>query len=406
MNPTPNGNPAGSAAAQSPATGGPAPAAAVSPVDRAAALDADVARLADQNARFLVILDAHPERISVVDPASHEVLFANRAYREALGQDPTGRTCFEVLHQLETPCDFCRGDILAQQPGVPLHWERHDARSGRDYDITDILVPWTDGRLVHYQLSADSTERKQLQRRLEENLRELARSNAELEQFAYLASHDLQEPLRKIQAFGERVAALPDGPLDDRGRDHLARMLESARRMQQLITDLLTYSRVGMQAQLFAEVDLADIARQVKSDLELRIEQTGGRVEVGELPPVEADPTQLRLLLQNLVGNALKFQRDGVPPVVRVSGREKGRHVHIEVADNGIGLDLRHRDRIFRIFQRLHTREEFEGTGLGLAVCEKIAQRHGGSIRVDSTPGEGATFTVTLPRRQVARKAG
>ena len=359
-----------------------------------------IARLTEQAARFEAILEAHPERISVVDPATQEVLFANRRCREDIGRDPVGLVCWQALHELEQPCGFCRRDVLAAQPGVPVHWEHHDERLGRDYAITDILIPWTDGRLVHYQLAADCTERCQLQRAAESHLRELARSNAELEQFAYLASHDLQEPLRKIQTFGVRLAAHLGDRLDDEGRDLLARMAESAQRMQRMVGDLLTYSRVGLQSQMLGDVDPAVIARQVVSDLEVRLEQSGGRVEIGALPKVEADPTQLRLLLQNLVGNALKFHRPGVPPVVNVAGVERGRNVLLTVADNGIGFDEKHKDRIFRLFQRLHTRQEYEGTGLGLAVCERIAQRHGGSIVASGRPGEGATFTVILPRRR------
>jgi signal transduction histidine kinase len=359
-----------------------------------------IARLTEQAARFEAILDAHPERISVVDPSTHEVLFANRRCREDLRRDPVGQVCWQALHGLEDRCGFCRGSILAEQPGIPVHWEHHDDRLGRDYAITDILIPWTDGRLVHYQLAADCTERRRLERAAESHVKELARSNAELEQFAYLASHDLQEPLRKIQTFGDRLAAhLGDG-LDGDGREIIGRMFESAQRMQRMVNDLLMYSRVGLQAQLLGDVDPAVIARQVVSDLEVRIEQSGGRVEIGALPLVEADPTQLRLLLQNLVGNALKFHRPGVPPVVTIAGSERGRHVLLTVTDNGIGFDEKHKDRIFRLFQRLHTRQEYEGTGLGLAVCERIAQRHGGSIVAAGRPGEGATFTVILPRRQ------
>lgn len=362
-----------------------------------------IARLTEQAARLLTILEAHPDRISVVDPDTHEVLFANRRCREEIGSNPVGQVCYKAMHDLDVPCSFCRGGELAAQPGVPVRWERHDERTGRDYDITDMLIPWTDGRLVHYQLAVDCTEHKQLQHRLEDSVKELARSNAELEQFAYLASHDLQEPLRKIQAFGDRLATHLGDDLDERSRDHLSRMLDSARRMQQLINDLLAYSRVGMQAQMFTEVDPAAIAQQVVSDLEVRIEQSGGRVEIGPLPPLQADPTQLRLLLQNLIGNGLKFHRPGVPPVVTVTGAARGRQVLLTVADNGIGFDEKHKERIFRIFQRLHTRQEYEGTGLGLAVCEKIAQRHGGQITATGRPGEGAVFTVSLPRRQVVR---
>ncbi|MBK7048983.1 MAG: hypothetical protein IPH48_21265 [bacterium] len=371
--------------------------------DKAGA-DRVIAHLTEQNNRFLAILDAHPERISVVDPGTHEILFVNRRYRESLTLDPVGQACFRAFHQFDEPCDFCRGNVLAAMPGQPMYWERHDERTGRDYEITDILIPWTDGRLVHYQLSAECTERKKLQRKLEQNLAELSRSNTELEQFAYLASHDLQEPLRKIQSFGDRLAIALGDKLDDASRDNLTRMLDSARRMQQLINDLLTYSRVGMHAHAFAEIDVAAIAQDVVSDLESRLQETGGRVEVGPVPPFEADPTQIRMLLQNLVGNSLKFHRPGVPPLVTITGSARVGTVVLTIADNGIGFDEKYKDRVFRIFQRLHSRQDYEGTGLGLAVCEKIVHRHGGTIDVTSRPDCGTVFTVELPRHQPAGK--
>jgi light-regulated signal transduction histidine kinase (bacteriophytochrome) len=248
---------------------------------------------------------------------------------------------------------------------------------------------------------------------------ELARSNAELEQFAYVASHDLQEPLRKVVTFGDRLKSKYGEALDDRGRDYLERMQDAAARMQVLISDLLTYSRVTTKAQPFTRVDLAKVAREVISDLEVRTEQLGGRVELGEMTTIEADPTQMRQLLQNLIGNGLKFHRPEERPVVKVgaqllNGRgdlpvENGPgaeaysndvRCRISVEDNGIGFDEKYVDRIFQVFQRLHGRSEYDGTGIGLATCRKIVERHGGSITAKSAPGQGAKFIVTLPVRQ------
>ena len=238
-------------------------------------------------------------------------------------------------------------------------------------------------------------------------------SNRELQDFAYVASHGLQEPLRKIQTFGDRLAARYGQLLDEPGRDYLERMQNAARRMQTLINDLLTYSRVTTRAQPFQAVDLGQVARGVVSDLEVLIEEVGGRVEVGELPTIEADPTQMRQLLQNLIGNALKFHRPDEPPVVklcaaRLNGRNGGRVgdapsadvCQILVEDNGIGFDEKYLDRIFQVFQRLHSRGEYEGTGIGLATSRKIVERHGGEITAKSMPGQGSTFIVTLPLRQ------
>ena len=174
--------------------------------------------------------------------------------------------------------------------------------------------------------------------------------------------------------------------------------------MHVLINDLLTFSRVTSKGQPFVPADLGQIAREVLSDLEVRVEQTGARVEIGDLPTVDADPLQMRQLLQNLLGNALKFHRDGEPPLVRVAGSvltDGGPpRARIVVADNGIGFDMKYLDRIFTPFQRLHGRQEYEGTGMGLAVCRRIVERHGGTLTAESTPGEGSRFLVTLPVRQ------
>jgi signal transduction histidine kinase len=239
---------------------------------------------------------------------------------------------------------------------------------------------------------------------LRQSTLELERSNRELQDFAFVASHDLQEPLRKIQAFGDRLRGKHGEALGPEGIDYLERMQRAAHRMHVLINDLLTFSRVTSKGQPFVPADLGQIAREVLSDLEVRVEQTGARVEIGGLPTRDADPLQMRQLLQNLIGNALKFHRDGEPPHVRVSasvladgGPPRAR---IVVADNGIGFDMKYLDRIFTPFQRLHGRQEYEGTGMGLAVCRRIVERHGGTLTAESAPGEGSRFLVTLPVRQ------
>lgn len=239
----------------------------------------------------------------------------------------------------------------------------------------------------------------------------LEASNRELQDFASVASHDLQEPLRKIQAFGDRLKTKYGDALGDGGRDYLGRMQNAAGRMQTLINDLLTFSRVTTKAQPFVAVALREVAEGVVSDLEARVELSGGRVELGEMLTLEADPLQMRQLLQNLIGNALKFHRPAEPPLVRVwcervapdgrgGGAPEGEFCRVHVADNGIGFDEKYLDRIFTVFQRLHGRQAYEGTGVGLAVCRRIAERHGGSITATSEPGRGSTFIVTLPITQ------
>ncbi|HEY7116195.1 MAG TPA: CHASE3 domain-containing protein, partial [Tepidisphaeraceae bacterium] len=268
------------------------------------------------------------------------------------------------------------------------------------------------------RLAADVEQRRRTNETLTALTTRLEQSNRELQDFASVASHDLQEPLRKIQAFGDRLRTRFAAPLGPDGQDYVDRMHAAASRMQTLINDLLAFSRITTGAQPFEKVDLGDVAAGVLSDLEARIEHSGGRVEVGPLPTIQADPLQMRQLLQNLIANALKFQRPNVPPIVQVTAettaaaatttpgeddarRRQGPACQIRIADNGIGFDEKYLDRIFNVFQRLHGRNEYEGTGIGLAVCRKITERHGGTITATSRPGEGSTFVVTLPVNQL-----
>ncbi len=229
----------------------------------------------------------------------------------------------------------------------------------------------------------------------------LRRSNAELEEFAMVASHDLQEPLRKIQVFGERLDQDFADALGPTGRDYVRRMQTAGSRGQSLVLGLLAYSRVTTKAQPFVPVDLGRVVREVESDLEARLESVDGRLEIGPLPTIEADPLQIRQLVQNLVGNSLKFHRPDEPPLVRIRAerfeRDGTAGWTVAFEDNGIGFDQKYADRIFKLFQRLHERGVYEGSGMGLAICRKIAERHGGSIRVKSTAGVGSQFMVDLP---------
>lgn len=267
-----------------------------------------------------------------------------------------------------------------------------------------LLARWhahqTDIANMHLRQEID--ERHRAEAILRDTTAQLERSNQELQDFASIASHDLQEPLRKIQAFGDRLNATCGNELGEKGKDYLKRMHSAAGRMRRLIEDLLTFSRVTTRALPFEMVDLANTAAEVIEDLETPIEQSGGKVEVEPLPQIQADPLQMRQLIQNLVGNGLKFHKPGQPPVVRISGRiieDEGSApmLQLSVSDNGIGFDEKYLDRIFTVFQRLHARTEFAGTGVGLAICKKIAERHGGSITARSTPGQGAEFIVRLP---------
>jgi signal transduction histidine kinase len=245
---------------------------------------------------------------------------------------------------------------------------------------------------------------------------ELQRSNQELQDFAYVASHDLQEPLRKIQAFGNLLEEEYGNALGN-GKAYLDRMRNAATRMRILIEDLLTFSRVTTKAAPFAQVNLNAVIQQVIDDVEPRLAATLGRIETHSLPTIEADPAQIHQLFQNLIVNALKFHRPDVPPVVKIYAdvqttsettlaeggtilEQAEQQCLLSIEDNGIGFDEKYLDRIFTVFQRLHGKSDYEGTGIGLAVVRKIVERHGGSVTAKSTIGNGATFSITLPFRQ------
>jgi len=253
------------------------------------------------------------------------------------------------------------------------------------------------------ELDREVQDRKLAEARLQQTLLELARSNEELEQFAYVASHDLQEPLRKVRTFGDRLAKRAVDSLDARSLDYLERMQGAAERMQKLIDGLLTYSRVSSKARPFAPVKLDTVMAGVLSDLETSLERSGAAVAVSPLPDVRADALQMQQLMQNLVGNALKFTHQDRPAEVTVRAESEPDAFDgaggwcIRVSDNGIGFDAEGAKRIFEPFHRLHARSRFEGTGIGLAICSKIVQRHGGTITATSQPDDGACFEFRLP---------
>lgn len=277
------------------------------------------------------------------------------------------------------------------------------AKDGTYYWVNTSIVPFLDEKRQPYQyvsIRYEITQRKAAEESLKVYAGRLEASNRELQDFASVAAHDLQEPLRKIEAFGDRLQSRFGAILGDDGKDYLNRMTSSASRMRRLIEDLLTFSRVTTRARPFQPTDLAQVAREVVSDLEVRIERAAGRVDIGALPVIDADAVQMRQLFQNLVANALKFHKEGEAPLVRISAGIEGNACTIAVEDNGIGFDEKYLDRIFTIFQRLHGRQAYEGTGVGLAVCRRIAERHSGRITARSAPGQGARFLVTLPVRQ------
>ena len=252
----------------------------------------------------------------------------------------------------------------------------------------------------------DITEMEVHAQRLQEHALRLETSNRELQEFAYVASHDLQEPLRKIEAFSDRLIRKYGKTLPEDGQMFVDRMQNAAGRMRQLINALLSYSRVTTTKNQFVNTNLDQILQEVLSDLQIRIEEAKGEIRAAKLQAIEADPVQMRQLLQNILSNALKFRKPGISPVIEINAEVRppvslvehpSGWLSISIRDNGIGFDNTYKDQIFKIFQRLHGRMEYEGTGIGLATCRKIVDRHGGSIDADGRPGDGTTFTILLP---------
>lgn len=252
----------------------------------------------------------------------------------------------------------------------------------------------------------DISDRKHAEEELKHYAEKLEDSNRELEEFAFVASHDLQEPLRKIRTFSNMMIDYAKCPVDKTSADYLARVQSAAARMQELLHALLQYSRIAARPEPFRRFDLTGTVEDAVSDLGDLIRRTGGKVEISNLPKIYGDPTQVRQLFQNLIANALKFRRDDVQPVVRVHGLPDAERCTIAVEDNGIGFQQQYLPKIFSPFQRLHGRSsKFEGTGMGLAICRKIVGRHRGTITAKSEPGHGSTFIVSLPCEENAMAA-
>ena len=275
---------------------------------------------------------------------------------------------------------------------VPPEWQAFcDAVSEAYYQYE------SDHRLVERTLELSSAELNATNKLIEQQKIELQRSNTELEHFAYIASHDLQEPLRTVQSYLQLLRRRYQPVLDLDAEEFIDFAIDGATRMRNLIEDLLTYARVASRARALQPAKLDDILDEVLHSLQVRLNEQHVVIERGPLPTVMVDRRQLAQLIQNLISNSMKFQAKGSKPIVQISAEQQNEHWLVRIRDNGIGLEPEYQEKIFVIFQRLHSREDYEGTGVGLAVCKKIVERHGGSIWVESRPSEGATFLFTLP---------
>ncbi|HEV2198834.1 MAG TPA: PAS domain S-box protein [Bryobacteraceae bacterium] len=374
------------------------------------------ARLRESEERFRNMFEEAPVACHEIDREGF-VLRVNQAECVLFGFEPSemiGRRIQDFMPPEARERSAERMQKMLSGEIVPIVFEGNYTRRDGTVLVLEVyrkLMRDATGHPVGIRsFTLDVTEQRRAEEALRKRTESLARSNAELEQFASIASHDLQEPLRKIRAFADRLRTKSADTLTAEGADYLARMQNAAARMQTLIDDLLSLSRVTTKGQPFVAVDLAEVVQTVLSDLESRLTQTGGRVEVGPLPIIVADRGQIAQLLQNLIGNGLKFHKPGEAPVVKIHGEvQKGTVAapgmcQIVVEDNGVGFEQKYADRIFRIFERLNGRSEYEGTGIGLAICRKVVERHGGTVTACSAPGSGATFTITLPSRPAAQE--
>ena len=353
--------------------------------------------------RFRLVFEAAPDSMMMIR-ADGKIVLANSSSEKLFGYsreellDTSLESLFPQVSRAQAATDRTEtapaGEIVSIGEGSDLYVRRKD---GVEVPVEISLSPIeTDqGKFVLCAI-VDITERKQAAELLAVQRRELERSNAELEQFAYVASHDLQEPLRMVVSYTELLEQRHKGKLDEKTDKFIRYIVEGGKRMQLLVSDLLTYSRVGRRGKPYQPVDTAEVVRQVLADLGSMVQESGTEVSCGALPLVNGDRGQLAQVFQNLIVNAIKFRSDH-SPLVQIGAELHGREWRFYVRDNGIGIDMQYADRLFQMFQRLHERGKYPGNGIGLALSKKIVEGHGGRIGFDSELGKGTTFYFTLP---------
>ncbi len=348
-------------------------------------------------------LESTADGILVVDQTGKMVRFNQKFIEmwsvpiEILAARDDKRAIEFVLNQLEDPEDFLnKVQELYSQPEAESFdiLKFKDGKIFERYSQPQKIDEKTVGRVWSFR---DVTKQKIAEQEVKKKTEELARSNKELEQFAYVASHDLQEPLHKIVAFSDLIQEIFSDQIDEKLHDYFQRMQRSASRMRDLIDDLLQFARITTQAKPFEEIDLKKIVEEILAELDYRIKESKAEIQVGALPNIYADRRQIYQLILNLLSNALKFHQKGKSPKIKIEGKQEKENIQITISDRGIGFDEKYCDRIFQPFQRLHGKSEYEGSGMGLALCQKIVERHGGNILVTSEVGKGTEFVVKFP---------
>ncbi|MBU4235561.1 MAG: DUF3365 domain-containing protein [Proteobacteria bacterium] len=372
--------------------------------------------LVKMNDEFIQIFNSAPDGMHIID-RDFTVLRVNKAFMALTGHSSaeaiTGRKCFEVFASrlCHTPeCPLTRILEGAKRVEVEAKKVRGD---GSSFPCLVTATPFRapGGKMIGIiEVSRDISSWRDVEKNLSQAAQDLLLRNQELQDFSHVISHDLQEPLILIQAFSQRLQANFLTDISDKGKDYLERILSSADRMQMLINGLLFYSRVEKESQPFTQVPLNSIIQAVLEDLTIKIEESDAAISVDDLGTIMADPLQMRQLFQNIIGNSLKYHHPDRVPEIRITripepeGFDSDTAVSIFVKDNGIGFQEEYQEKIFDIFQRLHTRQQFNGTGIGLSICKKIVERHHGSISATAVPGQGAEFIITLPLVQDRRQ--
>lgn len=358
------------------------------------------------NERFKAVMDSLDAVVYVTDMDTFEVLFVNKYSRELFG-NIEGKKCWKSMQTGQTgPCPFCTNKWLLDKNGNPKDvyvWEFQNTITKRWYECRDSAIKWINGRLVRMEVATDITERKKLELKsierskiLKNLVDELKRSNEELEQFAYITSHDLQEPLRTVASFTQLLQRRYKGKLDEDADDFMEYMVEASVRMKKMIQGLLNYSRIGKEENELKPVNLENVFNIVLSHLKLKIEENDALITHDAMPVVTGNSQLLVQLLQNLISNAIKFKNPDTALKINISVAKADDKYVICVEDNGIGIEPQYTDQIFKVFKRLHTIDEYKGVGIGLAICKRVVEFHGGEIWVESELNKGSKFCFTL----------
>ncbi|MBS1585416.1 MAG: PAS domain-containing protein [Bacteroidetes bacterium] len=352
-----------------------------------------------------------------------KIFWSDRVYEIYDIDDRTVDLTREMLSRYTDPADKANAEQLIQQAmtsGKACSMKMHLVTAKNNHKVVDVIVETLNDEngqpLKLLGSIREITEEYKTEEDLKRNVIDLNRSNKELEEFAYVASHDLQEPLRKISTFSDRLSERYKEQLEGEGKMYLERIIASADSMRMLIDNLLDFSRLSRSTQPFTEVNLGFVLREVLTELELVIEETGTTIKSSGLPEIAAVHSQMKQLFMNILNNAIKFRKPGVPPEISIDAAvlsepeaqqlrlsPKESFYKIQIIDNGIGFEPEYAEKIFQIFQRLHAKSEYPGTGIGLAICKKIADNHRGLIYAENLPGQGANFTVILPAKQQTR---